>query len=697
MINTTLLEAIRKPTPSSAEIITILDKASRWWLNGDRDVADDAEIAIRLLDRAEEFERTLPGTKHVIDALSREAGLYPYLSGDQLVRDMIAREAHRVPGIAGMFFHGEQQRVFQKLLQGKNIVLSAPTSFGKTLLVDALIASKKPNRTVIVVPTIALLEERRRALTLRFPDYQVITQSFQEPNSKCAIIVGTQERILERNDIDKLDLFVIDEFYKLDLTSGDSRAKSLNLLLAKYIDISKQVYLLGPSIEENPLDNRGRANFEFYKTKYSPVTADILMTDPLGTNPETLANILEEQKLSSSLVYCRSPKSTRTVSRELISREVGSGSDRLEQIAEWMREHYHPHWYVADALERGIGIHHGRIPRAMGHLMVQLFNIGEIKTLLCTSSLIEGVNTAAENVMIYDKYVSTRKLDRFTFDNIKGRAGRMFKHFVGKIYLFNEPPEQIYDSLDIPLLKKKGDLSDQSILQLSDDSLSPRNLARKQHLLDLIDVPADILTKFAKFGVHELEKLYQELDELISSGDERLFWSGIGSFVEARDSMEVVWGRIPFEKHGVRSARQFAFFASRLGRSATLREFLEMVATGDDIDESIDLGFNFLKGAEYSFVQPLQLIQEMLQALAPERKDIEYSKFLADLASWGLPGHAKALEEVGVPTPIIRKLLDVIDVQDFDKAVSDVRRIARSNEILSDVERDILSLTLGPN
>lgn len=693
MISQNLLDELRKPLLTPSDVIDALDKASRYWINGDRSIAEDAEIAIRLMDRSKEFEDVLPGSNNIIEALAREAGLFPYLEGEHPLRDDIALEAHRVPGLPELIFHTEQQNVFTKLSAGENIVLSAPTSFGKTLLVDALIAFKNPHLVVIVVPTIALLEERRRTLIDRFPKYHVITQSFQEISANPTIIVGTQERILERREMPSPDLFVIDEFYKLDLTNGNIRAKSLNLLLAKYIDVAKQVYLLGPSIEKNPVGENGRRKFEFVKTDYSPVTADIERIDPPGADPDQLYDLLTSVKVNSSLVYCRSPKSSRVVSRELAARGYTSDNPLLQRLAEWLRDNYHDNWYVADALENGIGIHHGRIPRAIGHLMVRLFNEGEINVLLCTSSLIEGVNTVAETVVIYDKYISIRKLDRFTFDNIKGRAGRMFRHFVGKIYIFDEAPEPIYDTLEIPLLKERGDFTDQELLQLSDNRLSENNLARKNLLLERLEVPREILEKYARFGISEIENLFLELTELIDSGDKNLFWSGIGRYPEILRSMEGVWGRIEFEKHGVRSARQFAFLSNKLQRSATLKDFLTTVANGDDIDDSIDLAFNFLKGAEYSFIDPLSLLNDLVNTIVEDACD--YSKFIADLASWGLPGHSKALEEVGVPAPIIQRLEGVIDVHDIDAAVSDVRRLMGKSEMLSAVDIELLQFTLA--
>jgi hypothetical protein len=43
-------------------------------------------------------------------------------------------------------------------------------------------------------------------------------------------------------------------------------------------------------------------------------------------------------------------------------------------------------------------------------VFVHLFNENEIKVLICTSTLIEGVNTSAANVFIYDKKINRKRL-----------------------------------------------------------------------------------------------------------------------------------------------------------------------------------------------------------------------------------------------------------------------------------------------
>ncbi len=64
----------------------------------------------------------------------------------------------------------------------------------------------------------------------------------------------------------------------------------------------------------------------------------------------------------------------------------------------------------------------------MASHFVRLFNTGELPVLICTSTLIEGVNTAAKSVLIFDKKIDRRDYDFFTFSNIKGRAGRLGQH-----------------------------------------------------------------------------------------------------------------------------------------------------------------------------------------------------------------------------------------------------------------------------
>jgi ATP-dependent helicase YprA (DUF1998 family) len=124
------------------------------------------EIAIRLLEHRERL-----GTQAVLlDSVLRQLGLFPYADAESLAtRELVELETHRPEGLdESVVFHRVQADVYRRLLDGENVVLSAPTSFGKSLIIDALVASGKYRNVVVVVPTIALIDETRRRLSRRF-------------------------------------------------------------------------------------------------------------------------------------------------------------------------------------------------------------------------------------------------------------------------------------------------------------------------------------------------------------------------------------------------------------------------------------------------------------------------------------------------------------------------------------------------
>lgn len=55
--------------------------------------------------------------------------------------------------------------------------------------------------------------------------------------------------------------------------------------------------------------------------------------------------------------------------------------------------------------------------------------------MLCTSTLLEGVNTSAENIIITKPARRFgENFDAFDFYNLVGRTGRLFQHCLGTAY-----------------------------------------------------------------------------------------------------------------------------------------------------------------------------------------------------------------------------------------------------------------------
>ncbi len=81
--------------------------------------------------------------------LIESAGFYPYLEKEKNkvifknTAGEIRKEFHKSDNLESRYFHEEQKILHDVLNSGKNLIVSAPTSFGKSLLIEETVASKK--------------------------------------------------------------------------------------------------------------------------------------------------------------------------------------------------------------------------------------------------------------------------------------------------------------------------------------------------------------------------------------------------------------------------------------------------------------------------------------------------------------------------------------------------------------------------
>ncbi len=423
-------------------------------VNKDPDSMIAKELVLRSLENSQLFSKTLL----ILHSLVREVGLFPYLDKDILsLRDTIAFEYHRPKNLDDIVFHQEQLPIYRKILEGKNIVLSAPTSFGKSKIIDALVSDEIFQNIVIVVPTLALIDETRRRLTQEFSSlYNIVAHPSQNSIEGKNIFIFTPERVIAYKDnFPKINFFVIDEFYKIGgQNEEDNRVIALNEAFYYLFKKQKaQFYMLGPNIQSISDGAGKRFNFEFISTDFNTVITETVHLYP-SSKEDRLNKLVEicSSITEQTLIYCKSiPQVYEVAEALLIGNTPPANYLHANIVADWLKSEFHPDWVLPRALKQGVGLHYGPLPRSIAQEMVRLFNDEKISFLICTSTLIEGVNTKAKNVVIYENKIARAKLDYFTFNNIKGRSGRMFEHFVGRVYIFDDEPQQELPFVDFPL------------------------------------------------------------------------------------------------------------------------------------------------------------------------------------------------------------------------------------------------------
>lgn len=393
-------------------------------------------LLIRLLDYLN--SHNIPYTP-LINHLIRETGLYPYLQSETSSwQDKFIYQAFKVDagGMNQVTLHREQSALLKSLLAGENIAVSAPTSFGKSFVIDAFISIKKPKNIVLIVPTIALTDETRRRLYKKFStEYKIITTPDVELASKNILIFPQERAISYINKLESIDILIIDEFYKAGVSFDKERAPVLLKAILELGKKAKQRYFLAPNISDlnnSPFTEGMKFEKIDFNTVFSEIHKDYLNANPNNKSfkKDRLLSILN-QKRTKTLIYAGTYSNIDKIISILQDALPNRKNELLESFSDWLKNNYGETYVLSDLVCRGIGIHNGRLHRSLSQLQVRLFEepMG-LYNIVSTSSIIEGVNTSAENVIIWANKNGKPNLNDFTYKNIVGRGGRMFRHFI---------------------------------------------------------------------------------------------------------------------------------------------------------------------------------------------------------------------------------------------------------------------------
>lgn len=239
------------------------------------DQEEGRNIVIRVL---ENWDSVCKESKEIWVNLIERAGFYPYISNldhEKLsLQGSLRRNWFKSENLEDVYFHVKQKEIEIALNKNENIVVSAPTSFGKSLIIEEVIASKKYDNLLIIQPTLALIDETRRKLN-KYNDYNIVVNSKQEMKDK-NIFILTAERVLEMKSLPQINFLVVDEFYKISNRINDERIDVLNIAIARIMYMNPQILFLTPNIDEISKSFLEKYNVNFLNTTFSMVTNEII-------------------------------------------------------------------------------------------------------------------------------------------------------------------------------------------------------------------------------------------------------------------------------------------------------------------------------------------------------------------------------------------------------------------------------------
>ncbi len=660
------------------------------------------EFVLRLLSRIEDFQ----GMESMIHSLVRQVGLFPYLEEENLsLKDTIAYEIHRPSGFKeNIVFHHVQAEVYYTLLRGENVVLSAPTSFGKSLIIDSICASQKHSNIFIIVPTIALIDETRKRLSKFKDSYKIIThpsQSFSQRN----IFILTQERALEIIPDVNVDFFVIDEFYKLSPQKTDEeRCHILNQVFYMLVKKDAQFYLLGPNIEEVTPSLLDNVKFELIITDYKTVVSERHRVN-LKNGENSIERLIE---LSSSLddptlIFCQSPASANKVAQAFFNSNKFERTDENQNLANWLRSNYHSQWILPYCLEYGIGIHHGKIPRAIAQKCIKLFNEGKIRYLICTSTLIEGVNTKAKNVIVYDNKIAKTKIDYFTFNNICGRSGRMFSHFIGHIYLFHEPPVAELPLVDFPIFSQANDVPEKLLINVDIEDLNESSKSKLNKYFEQDVLSQETLRKNSYIDLDKQLELASFIQSKLNRVYNLMKWEQYPTNEQLKSACRLIWNYFVSSRkriYGVSSGEQLHFRLNQFRGAKNIKNFIatiieaENAQTPESVNSAIELAFDIQRHwINYLFPRYLMSLGDIANDIFKKNNLplCDYSYFASLVECYFMSPYVIPMDEYGLPIQISKRIGDIINISpDMDEALKQLSNFTPTQELFSDIEREFI-------
>lgn len=380
-----------------------------------------------------------------------------------------------------------QKKVFESSKASSSISISAPTSAGKSFILYHLLLEelKKQDVTIVyIVPTRALISQVEDELRLLLKENKIMNVNLttvplhSSSKKESNLYVFTQERLhwyLLQTANSKIDFLLIDEAHKID---NSNRGILLQRKIEEVIDLNPNIRLFFSSpFTSNPeilLENIGElGNSETINTEFVAVNQNLLYVTQVKNKPKEwqIELILKEDKIylgkillkdrptneakkialittaisgknAGNLIYSNGAAESEKFAKILTQLvEKDSNNQNIKELIKLVKTTIHKDYVLSKVLDYKIAFHYGNMPLLVRQEIERLFKENEIKYLVCTSTLLEGVNLPATAVFIRKPTRGKGKpLNENDFWNLAGRAGRWGKEFSGNIICI-EPNE----------------------------------------------------------------------------------------------------------------------------------------------------------------------------------------------------------------------------------------------------------------
>lgn len=364
--------------------------------------------------------------------------------------------------------------------------ITAPTSTGKSFLLCQWLAEyfrDNPKAFVVyVVPTRALIQQVENDLRQELAESQSVLPTINVSSlpmassvkdSSANVMVLTQERLhillLALPPERRPGLMIVDEAHKF---SDGARGILLNNVIDTVSSETKALKILfaSPLVSNPDVLLRGRhasGGMKAVSSVHITVNQNLLWASQVSGKPTkwTLEACVSDEMIElgkfelpfrptpaskrltlvasvladpngGNLVYADGAADAEKAAHQLwdLQQPFATTDKELDGLIDLIKRYVHPKYALANTLGRGVAFHYGNMPLLIRTEIERLFKDGRIHFLVCTSTLVEGVNLPCKSIFVRGPHKGRGKpMNETDFWNLAGRAGRLGKEFQGNV------------------------------------------------------------------------------------------------------------------------------------------------------------------------------------------------------------------------------------------------------------------------
>ncbi|XP_039491520.1 DNA polymerase theta [Drosophila santomea] len=443
--------------------------------------------------------RVSPNSSRIREAVPERAAMPPDLNSHKSISawnlPFSIQAEYKKKGVVQMFdWQVECLCKPRVLFEHCNLVYSAPTSAGKTLVSEILLLKtvlERGKKALLILPFISVVREKTFYLQdlLTPAGYRVegFYGGYTPPGGfeSLHVAICTIEKansivnkLMEQGKLETIGTVVVDEVH---LISDKGRGYILELLLAKILYMSRrnalqiQVITMSATLENVEL-LKNWLDAELYITNYRPVALKEMIKigtmifdnhlkclrdvskqreirQELGNDSDDVALLCIETLLEgcSVIVFCPSKDWCENLAVQLATAMhslIKSGTElglrlrtnlnprAIEEVKQQLRDiPTGLDAVMSKAVTYACAFHHAGLTTEERDIVEASFKAGALKVLVATSTLSSGVNLPARRVLIRSPLFGGKQMSSLTYRQMIGRAGRTGKDTLGESIL----------------------------------------------------------------------------------------------------------------------------------------------------------------------------------------------------------------------------------------------------------------------